>query len=182
MQHILVLHGSLHFPLILSPHTKTASRSCSKLNSSPPSFLSHCAISWLYHSGNKQLDTDESHSFFFCLMTLFCPSPPATWSAKVPSLQSSHIHISHTHIPQQDVTFANSGVHRGIVCLPKRVISSKVCIHEGARRRRADRERQLSPRGPCCFCPLRWSSCRVTIQTCLTINLFGRDVSQSMTH
>lgn len=153
-------------------------------NPPPPAFLSHCVISWLYLSGSKQLDRYRWVKFIFGPLTLFCPSPLASRSATVPSLSSAEF-ISRAHIPLQDVTFVNSEEYRGLVCPPKRVdfISSQACIHEGAHGLLGrDGERQLGPWGPFCFCPLRLSLSRAAIWTCLTINLFGRDVSQSVTH
>lgn len=105
-----------------------------------------------------------SHIHFFLLVTLFCPSPPATWPAKVPIPHFSQIHISLTHTLQQDGTFANFGVHRGRLFV---FLKSSAAKSAHMRSHGGDEERQLSPpQGGCRAAFCRRSLFGATIQRC----------------
>lgn len=120
-------------------------------------------------------------------MTLFCPSPPAAWPAQVLSLTSAKfISLTHTHTQthalQLDGTFANFGVYtEGLFVFLKSSAAKSAHMRSHGGDKETGRDSSV-PGGPSCFCPLRRSLSGATIQTCLTINLFGRDVGQSMKH
>lgn len=127
---------------------------------------------------------------FFCLMTLFCPSPlvlsfpSCHLASQSPITQLSQIHISHTHSSAGCDSCEPWSIHRD--CLPylKRVhfISSQGCIHEDTHTYHVTMRQGETARSQRAVLAFAHSISRVTIWTYLTINQFGRHVSQSMTH
>lgn len=106
------------YPIIPIHHTKGSQqvmfpllnrRVCSKLNPSPPSFLSHCVISWLRRTGSKQLDRYRWVKFVFSARDIVLSFPSRGAVA-----QNSY--LVHTLLCRMWLFFFLRSIHRHCLC------------------------------------------------------------------